>query len=75
MSSNQTGLLEKTMVEATTEDGGVNHYYCCDKNISLCGHDITDLPIDSTPALDEGICRVCEELDMSEDFVCKLCGD
>lgn len=66
-------------VESAPSRGGVDdkdeltHYYCCDRNVALCGADISALP--EVLDLDAGqveamLCRVCDLL-----TICSLCGD
>lgn len=59
--------------KANTSDTAANHLYCCQENVSLCGQDISELDTDLTTKNDENICIVCEELDMSETFICPAC--
>lgn len=46
--------------------GGVDHLYCCDRSLALCGADITD-----TSEVDDADCVVCLDLDR---LPCPRCG-
>ena len=63
----------------TTTDGdghrpAIVHYYCsCDRDLGLCGKDISDL-VDygvEPPPADEQVCVVCDEISF---IVCGRCG-
>lgn len=41
-------------------DDSLTHYYCCDENQSLCGVDLTDVPVGSSD--DDLLCIVCTDL-------------
>lgn len=45
----------------------LDHIYCCDPNIALCGTDISDQPEDDNA---EGTCVVCLDLEFA---LCRLC--
>jgi hypothetical protein len=54
-----TAVLARPVAELTGEhDDDRVHIYCCDKDLSLCGKDVTDEPeMPDTP--DEECCAVC----------------
>ncbi len=37
-------------------DDDIDHLYCCDENVAMCGADLTDTP--DGPEFDE-VCRLC----------------
>lgn len=47
----------------------LEHWYCCDPNWSLCGRDLTDVPV---APFEEASCVVCEDL---VDSICPRCGE
>lgn len=52
--------------------GSLSHLYClCDDTVSLCGWDLTNADEEWD---EESVCVVCEELDLSETYVCPQCG-
>lgn len=56
---------------APTRTGGstdLNHIYCCDPDIALCGADVSAHPIVD---LDDADCVVCLDL---EEQPCPTCG-
>jgi hypothetical protein len=45
----------------TTGSGDLDHVYCCDPDLALCGTDVSDVPeIDPDTDVD---CIVCNDLD------------
>jgi hypothetical protein len=45
-------------------DGSEEHYFCCDREVALCGE-----PLDAEPAAgvtDAELCRICERIDQLE---------
>jgi len=46
----------------------MDHYFCCDENLALCGTDVTGMPFGRTAGF---MCVVCEELRYQP---CERCG-
>lgn len=63
-------IYERALREASTDvrpapsrpkaDDSLDHVYCCDENVSLCGLDLSDVPIVKLDA--DRLCKICEEL-------------
>lgn len=52
-------LAELAASAPAAGDSDLNHYYCCDPNVALCGTDISAMP-----ETDEDIdCVVCADLE------------
>lgn len=49
---------------------GLDHWYCCDPDVSFCGRDISETP---DVAFDVASCVVCESL--ADTYVCSECGE
>lgn len=49
------------------EGSELDHFYCCDEDISMCGFDISDLPVVDFGL--DNICVVCAEIN-----ICPICG-
>lgn len=65
-------LDEQTETLLTGCDDDLNHLYCCDENRSLCGIDLTDVPVvDVDPDEDPDLCVVCRDLEFR---TCERCG-
>lgn len=64
---------EKTSPRIEDSEGDLSHVYClCDDTVALCGWDLTN----ADDNWDENnVCVVCDELDLSETFVCTKCGE
>jgi hypothetical protein len=59
MADTATALLEpETVSSSDTSD----HYYCCNIDLSLCGQDISDLTVTTTPGDSALDCIVCLHL-------------
>lgn len=65
----QDTLTKPTTGGTSTNDDGLDHWYCCDPNWSLCGKDLTDWEQDDS--MEEATCIVCEELSWQQ---CPDCG-
>ena len=55
----------------TTAGDDLDHMYCCDENLALCGTDVTDHPVidlSTSPKL----CIVCIDLEWA---TCERCGN
>ena len=58
------GILSSSVCDQTSTDDGdeLTHICCCkDKDIALCGSDLTGVPYGSMP--DDILCNVCFELE------------
>lgn len=57
-------------------DEFINHLYCCDEGISICGIDVrqVDTAILPEDAGKFGDCYVCVKYDESAYHTCPLCG-
>lgn len=54
-------------------EGNLSHLYCmCDDKVALCGWDLTNADEDWD---ENSVCLVCDELDLSETYVCPNCGE
>ncbi|MCX4450643.1 hypothetical protein [Streptomyces sp. NBC_01789] len=51
--------LAPTPDRATTGNSGLDHIYCCDPGLALCGTDVSDVP----------------EIDPDSDITCVVCAD
>ncbi|WUH94609.1 hypothetical protein OG900_33640 [Streptomyces sp. NBC_00433] len=63
-------LLSAASEQATSSDDGLDHVYCCDPDIALCGTDISGADF---AAFDAASCVVCADLD-DTDAPCARCG-
>lgn len=52
-----TQVLDRPTTAATAA-GDVDHYYCCDEDVALCGADLSGVPMG--PEFD-AICPPCQE--------------
>lgn len=56
-----TLAFAEAATHATTGGLDVNHVYCCDPDVGLCGEDISAIPDRWDHAVP--VCVVCEDLD------------
>lgn len=47
--------------DGPVDEDFLNHYYCCDKNLSLCGSDLYDVPVSKNPEPAD-VCVVCLDI-------------
>lgn len=58
---------------ADNGDDNLEHLYCCDENVALCGADLTNATLNHYPA-PEDECVVCYTLDDNDpNSPCALC--
>ena len=51
-------------------DDSLDHYYCCDEKLALCGSDLSDAEEHDFDDHASQVCVVCVELTR-----CPMCGD
>lgn len=65
-----TATLAVAAPRRSAASSDLDHLYCCDPDLSLCGLDIADLDeLEDFP--DEDLCIVCRELG---ELPCERCG-
>jgi hypothetical protein len=65
-----TTHLERQSDRISARDDDLDHWYCCDPNVSFCGRDISEIP--DVP-FDVASCVVCES--MADTYVCPECDE
>lgn len=64
----RTAIMEPDVV--LTETPEIHHLWCCDRSESMCGFDISHLPV--TDVTGEQPCVVCYEM-AGDDLDCRKC--
>lgn len=67
-----TAATQESATARPKSDDDLDHLYCCDRDVSLCGLDISDAP--EAYDDDEPLCVVCDEVDRS-GAACDGCRD
>lgn len=70
------GTEKSRLPKAINGDDSIDHIYCaCDRNVSLCGFDITDLTDCGMESEEDNtlFCVVCLEVEESQT-PCENCG-